>query len=703
MFEIRTQRNVNSQYLVILLFTTLLLLINLIGFPFSTAITSRDNETLIFIVDINGNGDFTSIQDAIDNAPIGTSAVLILVYDGIYEENLYLNSTSDYPIEIRGNSTSTTIISGNYTGDVITLNRDNCVISNFFINGSRGWGYDAGIKINSDKNKIINCYCCENRNGITVDKSSFNTIENCNFSNNDEEGIFLIESPNNIIDNCICDSNMVGIQMFDHADNNHILNSSIKNNWMGGIWFSSFSSNNTIENCALISNRGSGLLVRFSSNNNTIINTDMKRNDGYGASIQSNSNNNTIKYCNLNNNEYSGILIDQTNNNTIMNSSLCNNNRNGINLFSTEKTNLINNNCSFNRQIGINVSRCSEIRISNGSCLFNKDHGISFTSSDKGEDSFLNFIFNVSCENNGQCGIYLYGTDVTTISGCGIKNNKQGLFLEATSDYGWSNHQGSNFNTISKNNFINNLDINLKIGNYNHYNLIYHNIFINSTNGIQAMDDYNEEFWSNDWNTNFEGNYWSDWIGPDENNNGIVDIPYEILGEAKSVDEFPLTNMHFMDNDGDGISDFRDEFPNNISEWSDSDKDTVGDNSDAFPTDPSASLDTDEDGHPDAWNSGMNEINSTLNLTIDHFPFDPDKWDVERDDEPSNVWIIVLTILLIIVSGCIIVGVVIYKRKEQDDTDKNDATRRMLKKDETTLGKREKSPSKLQSNKHKKH
>ena len=45
---------------------------------------------------------------------------------------------------------------------------------------------------------------------------------------------------------------------------------------------------------------------------------------------------------------------------------------------------------------------------------------------------------------------------------------------------------------------------------------------------------------------------------------------------------------------------------------------------DALPLDPAASTDTDGDGYPDKWNTGMNELDSTTNIThLDSYPTDP--------------------------------------------------------------------------------
>ena len=58
----------------------------------------------------------------------------------------------------------------------------------------------------------------------------------------------------------------------------------------------------------------------------------------------------------------------------------------------------------------------------------------------------------------------------------------------------------------------------------------------------------------------------------------------------------------------------------------DSDGDGVLNTADAFPTDVAASVDADGDGHPDAWNAGYDETDSTTGLTLDLFPADITCW-----------------------------------------------------------------------------
>jgi parallel beta-helix repeat protein len=62
-------------------------------------------------------------------------------------------------------------------------------------------------------------------------------------------------------------------------------------------------------------------------------------------------------------------------------------------------------------------------------------------------------------------------------------------------------------------------------------NLLYHNNLL--YNGVQAEDDGN-----NQWDDGSEGNFWSDYTGPDMDGNGIGDVPYAI--QPNGWDRYPL-------------------------------------------------------------------------------------------------------------------------------------------------------------------
>ena len=160
--------------------------------------------------------------------------------------------------------------------------------------------------------------------------------------------------------------------------------------------------------------------------------------------------------------------------------------------------------------------------------------------------------------NNTLSGLYVFESGISTIQNNLFLDNNHGIYLSATSrnrihgntfsgnvdgttlvEY---NHFGANNNVITNNTFQDQehgVDI-VDVCAGCHGNYIYHNNFINCT----AMDQCD-----NTWDARypFGGNYWSTYEGTDENNDGIGDIPYPILGGSNN-DSYPLMNAWQQEN-----------------------------------------------------------------------------------------------------------------------------------------------------------
>jgi parallel beta-helix repeat protein len=131
----------------------------------------------IIYVDSNGEQDYTSIQDAIDDASNGDT---IYVNSGIYTENIYINKS----INLFGKGKGISIIDGNDRMNkyIIYLSTFNITIKNFTIkNGQIGINLKNSINITIKDNTIQ-----QTDIGIKTDNSSNNTIYSNNFINNTE-------------------------------------------------------------------------------------------------------------------------------------------------------------------------------------------------------------------------------------------------------------------------------------------------------------------------------------------------------------------------------------------------------------------------------------------------------------------------------------------------------------------------------------
>ena len=164
----------------------------------STMPTFYDGNTLY--VGGNGSGNYTKIQDAINDSSNGDT---VFVYDD--SSPYYENVVVDKSINLIGEDRDTTVIDGNMSGDVVYIFADWVNISGLTIrNGGLDWG-DSGIDISSNSNTISDNIISYNgqyyaNSGILILGSfSNNSITGNNISNN-YFGICLSkESSSNIV------------------------------------------------------------------------------------------------------------------------------------------------------------------------------------------------------------------------------------------------------------------------------------------------------------------------------------------------------------------------------------------------------------------------------------------------------------------------------------------------------------------------
>ena len=203
----------------------------------------------------------------------------------------------------------------------------------------------------------------------------------------------------------------------------------------------------------------------------------------------------------------------------------------GIYLFNSNHCRIENNNCSNNLAYGIRLEgsegHCNYNSIINNTCNSNSN-GMGFVASIGLCND--NIIINNTCNSNKYDGIELF-----IMWGLCDRN----LIHNNTCNYNGNNGielQESNSNNISYNICIYNTNYAICLYGGTNNNIIHHNTIINN-NGSNLALDYGK---GNLWNTSKEGNYWSKWSAPDNNSDGIVDIPYNISGTANTKDYFPL-------------------------------------------------------------------------------------------------------------------------------------------------------------------
>jgi len=238
--------------------------------------------------------------------------------------------------------------------------------------------------------------------------------------------------------------------------------------------------------------------------------------------IGENKNNTIINYGNYNNSKNLNIILINANNCTIKNFSITTsnilNNTIGININSSY--NIITNNSIFKTKQAIYLNYESFQNHINNNIILENQNGIKLAYSHNNNISKNDIYLN---SNNG------INSDTHSINNIIYLNNI------SYNKYGIQFSEGI-LNKIIKNYIFCNLrGIYLCCGANN--NTIYNNYFIKNSDNNARCTTYNNWYSK----SKSVGNYWDDYIGNDDNNDGLGDIPYHIPGE-KSIDPYPLIN-----------------------------------------------------------------------------------------------------------------------------------------------------------------
>ena len=232
-------------------------------------ISSEKSSGYDYIVDKNGNGDFSSIQEAVNRASQGAS---ILIRSGSYPEIVEIKKD----IRLVGEEKESTLINpiSEENRYAVYLGAPKASLSGLTIyNGAPGL-YSSSIKITADRTDIYDCKIIDTPVGIAV-WSSGNIIENCVFSGCKDEGIALLGSKNspcndNVILNCVFYDNCDAIEL-QYSQKNTISNCEIYDNTHTGIdAIASKNDENVISDCNIYNNRVHGIYLSASSENKII-------------------------------------------------------------------------------------------------------------------------------------------------------------------------------------------------------------------------------------------------------------------------------------------------------------------------------------------------------------------------------------------------------------------------------------------------
>ncbi|MFO8077944.1 MAG: NosD domain-containing protein [Thermoplasmatota archaeon] len=172
---------------------------------------SAEQRLKTIIVDKDGSGDYTTITAAVEASQHGDT---ILVHDGVYEETEIL---IDKTITLTGENISSTIIQGDETKTILTIQADNVMISTLTVSEGGDWGGEniavfANNVIISDTNIKYG-----NGTGISIHNSTGSIIEKNSFISN-QEGIMCYNCKETTISKNQISDSIVGIYLYNSID-----------------------------------------------------------------------------------------------------------------------------------------------------------------------------------------------------------------------------------------------------------------------------------------------------------------------------------------------------------------------------------------------------------------------------------------------------------------------------------------------------
>jgi len=412
------------------------------------------------IVNSSGFGDYTSIQEAINNSLDGE---VIFIDSGTYNENIIVNRT----VTLIGENPSSAIISGYGDADVLVITNNWVNLSSLQITNSGN--PNAGIKLDHVNNCTIKKNSVSSNNDVVVLISSSHNIISENIIFGGGNSIYLKEESNNniiVFNEC---SGRSGI-FVEHSSNNKISNNKCNNNQYNGIglYYSDFNiaSNNTCNQ------NQNGMTITY-SNNNIFSDNICESIRSQGISVYGDDN--IIVRNKLEGNEYYGISVSNCNNNQIIENEIMNCKEIDISLYCATNVTLSENILS-GKGIHINgddISHWDTHLIQNSNLVQGKP--IYYLLDENGTEipDYFSQIIIVRCSNltitNLNIGNMYYGIQIVfsnnlTIHDNICSGNRMGLYLYESS-----------YNEVFNNTFSGNQYSGISAYNSN-YNRVVNNI-----------------------------------------------------------------------------------------------------------------------------------------------------------------------------------------------------------------------------------
>ncbi len=381
-------------------------------------------------VDDDGQGDYRTIQEAVDNASKGDT---IRVWDGYYRENVVVNKT----LSLIGNSSTETLVDAGGSGSPVLVTANGCQVEGFNLSGSGTHSNDAGIRVEANHSTLsglISSY--NNGSGIHIRYSSDCNISDSSCLGNDGDGIRISDSSTARIVNCsVSGSRLAGIDIL-RSPYLTIQDSSCLENRGAGIDVQSSDFSN-ISGCTSSENREDGMWI-LESDSSFIRDFNSSDNEGAGISVRF-SHFTRISDTTIWENEFHSLSLYSSNHTLVTGSDLEDSGAVGIYLRDSHFTEIddVHSSGSYDQEVYLRSSNFTNIR----------DSSFSGNEDDHCMDLLLSYFTNITgCrffDNEGK-DLRLQKSDFTNITGSLFSSrNGSGIWIE-----------NSDFTTITECDFL---------------------------------------------------------------------------------------------------------------------------------------------------------------------------------------------------------------------------------------------------------
>jgi parallel beta-helix repeat protein len=233
------------------------------------------------VVDIDGGGNYTSIQEAVLSANPGDT---VRVRDGTYTENVDISKLLTLVSE--HGAAAVTVKAANTQDDVIAVTADHVVIEGFALTGATN--ERAGLFLDGVRDcRIADVAASSNYHGIILKATENVTIRNSAADQNVQNGISLNATENTAIKECTASGNTFNGISLQKGDNTTVQDCIVSRN-SGYNFDVTESPDTTIENCTMTYNKEYGLRIS-ESDRTSVLNSIISNNGACGVVLRSSS------------------------------------------------------------------------------------------------------------------------------------------------------------------------------------------------------------------------------------------------------------------------------------------------------------------------------------------------------------------------------------------------------------------------------